>query len=203
MIDTDRPLDEEEVDSDPVVEFQRWLRTAVDAGEPQPNAMALATATPGAAPSVRMVLLHRVDDRGFVFFTNYESQKAVELAANPRAALAFYWPLVHRQVRVTGPVHRTSREESQAYWDGRPYGSRISASASAQSTVLSSRALLEAEVSRLEEMYPDTPPLPGFWGGYRVVPEVLELWQGRRHRLHDRLRYSRTGQGWRLERLAP
>jgi pyridoxamine 5'-phosphate oxidase len=203
LIDTDRPLDEKDVDADPLVEFQRWLRLAAEAGEPQPNAMALATATSDAMPSVRMVLLHQADERGFAFFTNYESPKAAELGANPRAALAFYWPLVHRQVRIAGAVQRTSREESQAYWSGRPYGSRISATASAQSTVLSSRALLEAEVSRLEAMYPDTPPLPEFWGGYRLIPQVVEFWQGRRHRLHDRLRYWRGDRGWRLERLAP
>lgn len=203
MIDTDLPLDEANVDPDPVVEFRGWVRLAEAAGEPQPNAMALATATVSAVPSVRMVLLHQVDERGFVFFTNYSSAKGIELAANPRVALAFYWPLVHRQVRVVGSALTTSRQESEAYWAGRPYESRISASASAQSTILSSRAELEAEVSRLQALYPDTPPLPEFWGGYRVVPDAVEFWQGRRHRLHDRIRYSRAGAGWRLERLAP
>lgn len=203
MIDTDLPLDEANVDPDPVVEFRGWVRLAEAAGEPQPNAMALATATVSAVPSVRMVLLHQVDERGFVFFTNYSSAKGIELSANPRVALAFYWPLVHRQVRVVGSALTTSRQESEAYWAGRPYESRISASASAQSTILSSRAELEAEVSRLQALYPDTPPLPEFWGGYRVVPDAVEFWQGRRHRLHDRIRYSRAGAGWRLERLAP
>jgi pyridoxamine 5'-phosphate oxidase len=150
-----------------------------------------------------MVLLHRADGRGFTFYTNYESAKARDLVANPRAALAFYWPQLHRQVRVTGPVTRVSREESEGYWTGRPWGSRISASASAQSTVIADRGALEAEVARLGALYPEAPPLPSFWGGYRVVPETIELWQGRTHRLHDRLLYSRVGTTWRLERLAP
>ena len=202
-IDTDRPLREEDVDADPVVEFDRWFALAVEAGEPQPNAMALGTVDRDGRPTVRMVLLHRSDARGFTFFTNYESAKARDLAANPRAALAFYWPLLHRQVRVTGLVTKVSREESEEYWAGRPYGSRISASASAQSSVLTDRGALDAEVARLEALHPESPPLPGFWGGYRLVPDSVELWQGRSHRLHDRLRYIRSGAAWRLERLAP
>jgi pyridoxamine 5'-phosphate oxidase len=203
VIDTDQPLRKEDVDSDPVVEFGRWFALAEEAGEPQPNAMALATVDQGGQPTVRMVLLHRADERGFTFHTNYESAKARDLAGNPRAALAFYWPLLHRQVRVTGLVTMVSREESEEYWAGRPYGSRISASASAQSTVLADRSRLDAEVARLEALYPETPPLPSFWGGYRLVPDSVELWQGRSHRLHDRLLYSRVGTAWRLERLAP
>jgi pyridoxamine 5'-phosphate oxidase len=202
-LDTDRPLDEEDVDPDPVVEFRRWFALAEEAGEPQPNAMALATVDERGHPSVRMVLLHRADADGFTFYTNYESAKARDLAANPRAGLAFYWPLLHRQVRVTGPVTKVSSQESEAYWAGRPYGSRISASASAQSTVIPDRGVLEAEVARLEAMYADAPPLPDSWGGYRVVLETVEFWQGRSHRLHDRLRYSRVGTAWRVERLAP
>ena len=203
LIDTDRPLDEADVDPDPIIEFRRWLELATRAGEPQPNAMALATAGAEGVPSVRMVLLHNVDRRGFVFFTNYQSAKAAELAANPRAAVSFYWPLIHRQVRASGDVARTSREESEAYWKGRPLGSRLSAAASAQSAVIPGRAVLEAEVARLEALYPEGPPLPDFWGGYRLAPAVVELWQGRSHRLHDRLRYLREGPAWRLERLAP
>jgi len=203
VIDTDAPLNEEDVDRDPIVEFDRWFRLAGEIGEPQPNAMALATATPDGEPAVRMVLLHGVDDRGFVFFTNYESDKARDLAANPRAAAAFYWPRLHRSVRVRGPVERTGRDESEAYWANRPYGSRISASASAQSRPISGRAVLEAAVTRLQAAHPATPPLPDFWGGYRIAPEAIELWQGRINRLHDRLRYAREGAAWRLERLAP
>jgi pyridoxamine 5'-phosphate oxidase len=186
-----------------VVEFSRWLELAYSAGEPQPNAMALATADARGDPSLRMVLLHQADQRGFVFFTNYESLKARELEARPRAALCFYWPLLHRQVRVVGPTESTTRAESEAYWTGRPYGSRLSALASPQSQVIASRQLLEAEVARLQALYPDSPPLPGFWGGFRVRHEMVEFWQGRSHRLHDRLRYNRTAGRWWLERLAP
>jgi pyridoxamine 5'-phosphate oxidase len=150
-----------------------------------------------------MVLLHGVDERGFVFFTNYESAKGGELADRPRAALCFYWPLLHRQVRVVGSVELTSRAESEAYWTGRPYGSRLSALASPQSRVIPSRQLLEAEVVRLQSAYPESPPLPGFWGGFRVGHEMVEFWQGRSHRLHDRLRYTRDREEWRVERLAP
>ena len=203
MIDTDAPLNEEDVDPDPIAEFDRWFRLAGEVGEPQPNAMALATVTPDGEPAVRMVLLYRVDGRGFVFFTNYESDKGRDLAANPRGAVAFYWPRLHRQVRVRGPVTPTSREESEEYWARRPYGNRISASASAQSRLVVGRAPLEAEVARLEAAYPEAPPLPGFWGGYRIAPEAIEFWQGRINRLHDRLRYVRQGSGWRVERLAP
>jgi pyridoxamine 5'-phosphate oxidase len=203
VIDTDAPLNEEDVDPDPIVEFGRWFELAQRVGEPQPNAMALATVTPAGEPAVRMVLLHRVDGDGFVFFTNYESDKGRDLAANPRAALAFYWASLHRQVRVSGPVVPTTHEESEAYWAQRPYGSRVSASISAQSRPVPSRTALEAEVARMEARYPQDPPLPHFWGGYRVVPEAIELWQGRRDRLHDRLRYVRAGDRWRMERLAP
>jgi len=203
VIDTDAPLNEEDLGADPVVEFDRWFRLAGEVGEPQPNAMALATVGPGGEPAVRMVLLHRADARGFVFFTNYDSDKGRDLAANPRAAAAFYWPRLHRQVRVAGPVGRTSREESEEYWASRPYGSRVSASASAQSRPIGGRAVLEADVARLEEAYPEAPPLPDFWGGFRIVPDAIEFWQGRINRLHDRLRYVRRGDGWRVERLAP
>jgi pyridoxamine 5'-phosphate oxidase len=202
-MDTDQPLNEEDVDPDPIVEFGRWFALAEEAGEPLPNAMALATADEHCQPSVRMVLLHRADERGFTFYTNYESSKAQDLAVNARAALAFHWPLLHRQVRVSGSVTKVSREESEAYWAARPYASRISATASAQSGVITDRAALEVEVARLEALHPTAPPLPEFWGGYRVVPDTVELWQGRSHRLHDRLRYSRMGAAWRVERLAP
>jgi pyridoxamine 5'-phosphate oxidase len=203
VIDTDAPLDEEDLDPDPFAEFDRWFRLAGEAGEPQPNAMALATVTPDGRPAVRMVLLHQVDERCLVFFTNYESDKGLDLAANPRAAVAFYWPRLHRQVRAAGAVTRTTHLESEAYWAQRPYGSRISASASPQSRVIGGRAWLEGEVSRLEAAHPEGPPLPHTWGGYRIAPDAIEFWQGRINRLHDRLRYVREAEGWRVERLAP
>jgi pyridoxamine 5'-phosphate oxidase len=203
VLDTDRPLREEDVDPDPIVEFQRWLDLAWQAGEPQANAMALSTASVDGVPSGRMVLLDRADHRGFVFFSNYESAKGVELAANPRAALVFYWARLHRQVRVIGAVRRTTRRESAEYWGKRQVGSRIAAAASAQSRSLPDREVLEETFSALEARYPDGPPLPPFWGGYRLSPEGIEFWQGRRHRLHDRLRYTRQRRGWRIERLAP
>jgi pyridoxamine 5'-phosphate oxidase len=203
VIDTDAPLNEEDLDPDPIAEFDRWFDLAGEAGEAQPNAMALATVTPEGEPAVRMVLLYRVDRRGFVFFTNYESDKGRDLAANPRGAVVFYWPRLHRQVRVRGPVTPTTRAESEEYWARRPYGNRISASASAQSRRISGRASLEAEVARLEAAHPEAPPLPGSWGGYRIAPEAIEFWQGRINRLHDRLRYVRERAGWRIERLAP
>lgn len=203
MIDTDKPLNEEDLDPDPIAEFDRWFRLAGQVGELQPNAMALATATPDGMPAVRMVLLHRVDEHGFVFFTNYDSDKGRDLAANPRASAAFYWPRLHRQVRLAGPVTRTDREESEEYWANRPYGSRISASASAQSRPIPGRSVLEAEVARLEGRHPEAPPLPDFWGGFRIAPAAIEFWQGRINRLHDRLRYVRDGAAWRVERLAP
>jgi pyridoxamine 5'-phosphate oxidase len=203
VIDTDAPLNEDDLDPDPIAEFGRWFRLAGEVGEPQPNAMALATVTAAGTPAVRMVLLYRVDQRGFVFFTNYESDKGRDLAANPRAAAVFYWPRLHRQVRVHGPVTVTSPEESEEYWAQRPYGNRISASASMQSRPIPGRAMLEAEVARLERAHPEAPPLPTFWGGYRIAPEAVELWQGRVNRLHDRLRYRRDGAGWRIERLSP
>jgi pyridoxamine 5'-phosphate oxidase len=204
LIETDQPLREEDVDRDPIVEFQRWLDLAWKAGEPQANAMTLASSSPDGQPSARMVLLERADRLGFVFFTNYESAKGMELTRNPRAALVFYWPLIHRQVRVVGPVRRVSRRDSEEYWAQRAAGSRIAAAVSAQSHVLPSRQVLEQAVAMLEMRAPEGPPLPDFWGGFRVRPEVIELWQGRRHRLHDRLRYTRRpGGGWRLDRLAP
>jgi pyridoxamine 5'-phosphate oxidase len=197
-------LSEADVDPDPVVQFGRWFDDARAADLVEPSAMTLATASTDGVPSARMVLLRGVDQRGFVFYTNYESRKAAELAANPRAALVFWWGALQRQVRVEGPVQPTSQEESAAYFRTRPPASRLSAWASPQSRVIPDREVLDRRVAELAARHPDGDvPLPPFWGGYRLVPEVVELWQQRPNRLHDRLRYTRTPGGWRIERLAP
>jgi pyridoxamine 5'-phosphate oxidase len=197
-------LFEADVDPDPVVQFGRWFDDARAADLVEPSAMTLATASADGVPSARMVLLRGVDQRGFVFYTNYESRKAAELAANPRAALVFWWGELQRQVRVEGPVQPTSQEESAAYFRTRAPGSRLSAWASPQSRVIPGREVLDQRVAELAARHPDGDvPLPPFWGGYRLVPEVVELWQQRPNRLHDRLRYTRTPGGWRIERLAP
>ena len=195
----------DDLDPSPILQFEKWLRQAITAQIYEPNAMALATATRAGAPSVRMVLLKSFDERGFVFYTNYGSQKGRELAENAYAALCLYWPELHRQVRLTGPVSRTSREETEAYFRARPYGAQIGALASRQSTPLASRDELDSRVAELQHQYPEgMVPVPDDWGGYRVAAEVIEFWQGRLNRLHDRLRYTRAaGGGWRIERLAP
>jgi pyridoxamine 5'-phosphate oxidase len=197
-------LREADVDPDPIVQFQRWFADARATGDPLPEAMNLATATRTGIPSARMVLLKGVDARGFVFFTNHESQKGKDLAENPRAALVFYWAKLGRQVRVSGTVSRVSSEESDAYFRNRPLESRLSAAASPQSAVIPSRDVLEKRVEELRRQYDGDVPRPSFWGGYRVSPESIEFWLHRENRLHDRLRYTREPSGtWRLERLAP
>jgi pyridoxamine 5'-phosphate oxidase len=197
-------LGEAEVDADPVVQFRRWFEQAEEAGLLEPTAMTLATATPDGRPSARMVLLRGFDERGFCFYTNYESRKGAELAANPRAALVFWWGELERQVRIEGPVERTSREDSEAYFHSRPPGSQLSAAASPQSRVIDGRAALERRVAQLATGQKDGQvALPDFWGGFRLAHEVVEFWQGRPNRLHDRLRYRRAGDRWKIERLAP
>jgi pyridoxamine 5'-phosphate oxidase len=201
---TREALAEADVDADPVVQFGRWFEQAGQADLLEPHAMTLATATPDGRPSARMVLLRGFDERGFCFYTNYESRKAAELAANPWAALVFWWDKLERQVRIEGHIERTSRAESEAYFASRPPGSQLSAAASPQSRVIEDRAVLERRVAELATAMPDgRPPLPEFWGGYRLAHELVEFWQGRPNRLHDRLRYRRSGNTWKLERLAP
>jgi len=193
-------------DEDPFRLFGEWYQTAEESGLFMPEAMTLATASPDGAPSARMVLLKGFDERGFTFYTNYESRKSVELDSNPRAALILHWAVLERQVRVEGAVEKVSREESEAYFRSRPRGSRIGAWASDQSRPLPDRKDLEARVRETEERFQDGDiPLPPFWGGYRVVPTAVEFWQGRVSRLHDRWVFQREGPGkpWTLERLYP
>jgi pyridoxamine 5'-phosphate oxidase len=199
-------VDEASVDPDPMIQLSRWLEDARTAGEPMPEAMALATATTGGRPSSRMVLLRGIDRSGLVFYTDRQSDKGRELRANPFAAALFHWFLpVHRQVRVSGAVEEVDDEQSNAYWRSRPVGARRSAVASHQSEVVESRAVLEERVAELVEAFPEEtgPPRPFRWGGYRIRPEVVELWEEGADRLHDRLRYRPQGGHWGIVRLSP
>jgi pyridoxamine 5'-phosphate oxidase len=197
-------LVEADVATDPLEQFRRWYGNAEQAGIRAPHAMALATAAAHGAPSVRMVLLKGVDEDGFVFFTGYGSRKGGELEANPRAALLFYWDPLGRQVRVEGGVERVPPAESDAYFATRPRGAQLAAAASRQGRVLKGRDELDARVAELEREYAGGEvPRPEHWGGYRLRPDVYEFWQHRENRLHDRLRYSRDGAGWLLDRLSP
>ena len=197
-------LDEAKAHADPFVQFEMWFDDARKAGIPDVNAMALATCTVDGLPSNRVVLLKSVDARGFVFYTNHGSRKGHELQENPRAALLFYWAQLERQVRVEGVAEHLGRDEAAAYFHTRPRGSQIGAWASEQSRPIGGRAELEARYAELDAEYAGREvPLPPFWGGYRIVPTVLEFWQGRPSRLHDRLRYVRHEAGFHIERLAP
>ncbi|MFI9584528.1 pyridoxamine 5'-phosphate oxidase [Streptomyces sp. NPDC052236] len=191
----------------PMDQFARWFTEAVSGGLQEPNAMIVSTATPDGRPSSRTVLLKQYDERGFVFYTNYASRKATELAANPHVSLLFPWHALARQVIVTGTASRIGRDETAAYFRTRPYGSQLGAWASAQSSVIATRGELLRRYAELAARYPegDRIPPPPEWGGFRVVPEAVEFWQGHENRLHDRLRYVRadSGPGWRIERLAP
>lgn len=197
-------LDRADVDSDPIVQFNAWFEETLAADLHEPNAMILATATAEGRPSARTVLLKGYDERGFVFYTNYEGRKAGELETNPRCALLFYWGELERQVRIEGRASRLSDEESDAYFASRPRGSRLGAWASQQSRPVEDRRVLEERVRKLEAEYESREILrPPFWGGYRVEAEVVEFWQGRENRLHDRLVYRRDPAGWMVERLQP
>ncbi len=196
-------LDVGDVDADPLRQFLHWFAEARQAEVREPNAMTLATATRDAAPSARVVLLKNVDARGMVFYTNFESRKGRELDDNPRAALVFFWDALERQVRVEGAVERVGDDEADAYFLSRPVESRLGAWASPQSEVIVSRAALDALYAQAAERFGQQPPRPSHWGGYRVVPTMVEFWQGRPGRMHDRLRYRRDGDRWLIERLAP
>lgn len=198
-------LDEMQAHTDPIRQFEAWFQAATAAGVPEPNAMTLATAVDGQ-PSARVVLLKGFDERGFVFFTNYESRKGAALAANPLAALVFFWPQVEQQVRIEGSVVKIDPAESDEYFHSRDKGSRIGAWASPQSQVIRDRAELEERVKAMLEKYGETElvPRPPHWGGYRLAPTRIEFWQGRKSRLHDRLLYlRRAGGDWTIDRLAP
>ena len=199
-----KTLDEGQVDRDPLKQFGVWMVEAIHAKVPEPTAMNLSTVDASGRPSGRIVLLKGVDPRGFVFFTNYESRKGRDLAARPVAALTFMWKELERQVRIEGAVEKVTAAESDAYYETRPLGSRIGAWASPQSEAIENRAWLEARWAELAKEYGEEPTRPEHWGGYRVIPEKVEFWQGRRSRLHDRLLYTRQSDGsWRIERLAP
>jgi len=205
MTNTQETLDGRLIDRDPIAQFQQWFADAVATGLPLPEAMSLATVTSEGKPTGRMVLLKRVGADGFVFFTNYLSAKARDLAHNPNACLVFFWPQLERQVRVEGPVSKTSAAESREYFATRPRGSQIGALASPQSEVIPGREVLEQRQAELEETYRDRNiPWPEHWGGYCLKPERIEFWKGRPDRLHDRILYVRQADGsWSIQRLAP
>lgn len=195
-----------ELHPDPIEQFATWFSTAVNSGLPDANAISLATATSDGKPSARVVLLKGFDQRGFVFFTNYQSGKGRELEANPQAAFVVYWMQLERQVRVTGRVEKTSREESETYFSDRPRGSKLGAWVSHQSEVIDARRILDARLAEMTERFAGDKdiPVPPHWGGYRVIPATIEFWQGRANRLHDRFRYTRArNDSWTIERLAP
>jgi pyridoxamine 5'-phosphate oxidase len=199
-----RALTEQDADRDPIAQFGAWFNDAMSSELLDVNAMTLATTSADGEPAARTVLLKGFDERGFVFFTNYESNKGRDLAAHPRACLLIFWPELERQVRINGAVTKTTREESESYFQSRPFASRIGALASPQSRVIVGRDELDARFSALAAAHASGEvPLPDNWGGYRVRPDRIEFWQGRTNRLHDRLLYERTGDAWSRSRLAP
>lgn len=196
-------LDVDDTAADPMQQFSRWLDEAIQAQVPEPTAMTLATVGEDFRPSARTVLLKGVDNEGFVFYTNYDSRKGRELAKHEHASLLFFWPELERQVRIEGAVHKVSAAESDTYYRSRPLGSRIGAWASPQSEVIPDREMIEVRAATLAARYGAEPPRPPHWGGYRLLPQALEFWQGRVSRMHDRIRYQRSDAGWHIDRLAP
>jgi pyridoxamine 5'-phosphate oxidase len=196
-------LSEDDAARDPLRLFKDWLEEAVRVALPLPNAMTLATVTPDGLPDARIVLLKGLDRGAFAFYTNYLSRKARQLEKNPAACLVFQWSELERQVRIEGAVQKVTPRESDDYFASRPLGARLSATASEQSEVVASRKTLEQQMEQARKRYGEKPPRPEHWGGYRVIPQRIEFWQGRADRLHDRLLYTREGLGWKIERLAP
>lgn len=196
-------LSETEVDVDPFKQFEKWFAEALRTQLPEPNAMTLATADRAGRPSARIVLIKEVDTHGFVFFTNYQSRKGQDLAQNPHAALLFHWVELERQVRIEGQVEKVNNEESEAYYRSRPLLSQIGAWASPQSQEIPDREFLETRMTHYQNTYGEQPPRPSHWGGYRLLPDFFEFWQGRPSRLHDRLCYQKVDTGWSIQRLAP
>jgi len=196
-------LSEQESPSDPMLLFEKWLHEAIQAEIPEPNAMTLATVSKENRPSTRPVLIKGCDERGIVWYTNYESRKGLELAGNPCAALQFHWVELERVVRIEGRVEKISDRESDEYFGSRPFDHRIGAWASPQSQIITDRSVIEKAASKYLAEYPKDPPRPKYWGGYRLKPGLWEFWQGRKSRLHDRLRYQKESGGWKRERLAP
>jgi pyridoxamine 5'-phosphate oxidase len=196
-------LNESDINHNPLDQFNKWLAEAIKNQVPEPNAMVLATVNKDGQPGARNVLLKSADDNGFIFFTNKNSDKASDLKQNPNCTLLFSWLNQHRQVIVKGIVKEISREESNTYFQTRPYGSRISAWVSEQSQVIKSREELEIKVKEFMDKYPENVPMPDYWGGYLVKPESIEFWQGRPSRLHDRIRFTKKGNTWTIERISP
>jgi pyridoxamine-phosphate oxidase len=199
-------LEKTDLKADPFEQFNLWFSDALEANIKEPNAMTLATCSKDGKPSARIVLLKGIDEEGFIFYSNYLSRKAKDITENPNAALVFLWLDLNRQVRIEGKIEKVSKKTSEKYFQSRPKGSQIGAWASPQSQIIDNRDILESNVEKLNEKFADNEqlPLPEFWGGYRIVPDVIEFWQGQPSRLHDRLRYSREGEAkWKVERLAP
>ncbi len=196
-------LTEGSISKNPFAQFKKWFSKTLKSGFFHPNAMTLATASKNGKPSARIVLLKGFDENGFIFYTNYTSRKAKELDANPYASLLFYWDKLERQVRIEGKIRKVTKKESEQYFSSRPFNSRIGAWASDQSSVIKNRSVLVNNFSKYLAKFKNEVPLPSHWGGYRLIPSSFEFWQGRANRLHDRIRYTRQKNGWRIERLAP